>query len=257
MSHEGDVVGARAAYYERPPTNLRYLLQTRYSWMNRFIGPHDRGVEVGCGMGVGKDFIRSDEFLLTDLADHDFLDVPGVDAMQTPFESASLDFVVANNMIHHLASPMRFLDEMARVLKPGGRLLIQDINASLAMRAILRLMRHEGYSFAPDVFDPGVICTDPDDLWSANCAISNLLFDDRARFEQQVPAFRIVYHRFSEFLLFANSGGVTAKTFFIPLPERMLRVVGRIDDLLASTLPEIFALQRRVVLVRDGAGLRA
>src|SRR5262245_9494326 len=34
MSHEGDVVGARAAYYERPPTNLRYLLQTRYSWMN-------------------------------------------------------------------------------------------------------------------------------------------------------------------------------------------------------------------------------
>jgi hypothetical protein len=34
MSHEGDVVGARAAYYENPPTNLQYLLRTRYLWMN-------------------------------------------------------------------------------------------------------------------------------------------------------------------------------------------------------------------------------
>src|SRR5262249_33297704 len=160
---------------QSPATNLRYLLRTRYDWMNRFIGVHDRGVEVGCGMGVSKDFIRASEYLLTDFAEHDFLDMRSVDAMNTPFENASLDFVVSNNMVPHLASPIRFLQEMARILKPGGRLLIQDINASLAMRAILRIMRHEGYSFEPDVFDPDVICTDPDDLWSANCAISNLL----------------------------------------------------------------------------------
>lgn len=251
MQHEGDVTNARNHYYRSGNTNLRFLLERRFRWMNRFIQPSDRGVEVGCGTGISKDFIKAREYLVTDFADHPWIDVKNVDALATPFKDGEFDFVVSSNMIHHVPHPVRFFREMHRILKPGGVLLVQEINASFCMRAILRLMRHEGYSFDVPVFDPDVVCTDPKDLWSANCAIPNLLFDDAAAFERAVPEFSIEYQSSSEFFTFLNSGGVIAKTKFLPLPKPFLHLLGAIDTALATLLPGVFALQRQIVLRRS------
>ena len=123
---------------------------------------------------------------------------------------------------------------------------------------VLRLMRHEGHSFKPDVFDPNVVCTDPNDLWSANCAISNLLFDDIKQFEAHVPGFRVVYRQFSEFSSFLNSGGVIAKTFCVPLPTWLLHIQKAFDNTLARWFASVFALQRQVILERvEYAGVLA
>ncbi len=253
MQHEGDVTNAREHYYHSGNKNLRFLLERRFRWMNRFIQPSDRGVEVGCGTGISKDFIKAREYLVTDFADHPWLDVKNVDALHTPFADGEFDFVVSSNMIHHVPHPVLFLREMHRILKPGGVLLVQEINASFFMRAILRLMRHEGYSFEVPVFNPEVVCTDPKDLWSANCAIPNLLFDNAAAFEQAVPEFTIEYQSTSEFFTFLNSGGVIAKTKCVPLPQPLLYVLGAIDTVLARLLPGVFALQRQIVLRRNVA----
>ncbi len=253
MLHEGDVPRARAYYFDGAPANLKYLLEQRFSWMNRFIEAGDSGVEVGCGTGLSKEFIRAGSYLLTDLADYDWLDVTQVDALATPFEVGQFDFVVSSNMIHHVPRPVQFFREMARILKPGGRLIIQEINASLTMRVLLRLMRHEGYSFAPDVYDEATICTDASDPWSANCAIPNLLFDDLQQFEQRVPEFRAIHHAYRECLAMMNSGGVIAKTACVPLPRPLMHVVGGVDRVLSGLLPNVFALQRQIVLERRPA----
>jgi hypothetical protein len=137
---------------------------------------------------------------------------------------------------------------MYRILKPGGVLLVQEINASFFMRLLLRLMRHEGYSFEPNVFDPNLVCTDPNDLWSANCAIPNLLFDDPNKFHSYVPKFRITKQSHSEFFTFINSGGVIAKTFSIPLPLPLIKVAEAVDSVLTISCPSVFALQRQIVL---------
>src|SRR4051812_34905436 len=76
-------------------------------------------------------------------------------------------------------------------LKPYGMILIQEINTSLMMRALLRVMRHEGWSYEVDVFDETAVANDPKDPWSANCAIPQMLFDDERRFLANVPGFRI------------------------------------------------------------------
>jgi hypothetical protein len=111
-------------------------------------------------------------------------------------------------------------------------------------------MRHEGYSYEVNVFDRNMICTDEGDLWSANCVIPNLLFDDLSRFSAYVNGFKVEHTSFSEFLTFLNSGGVIAKTKHIPFPLLMLKILWHFDNMLCRTAPSVFALQRQIVMIK-------
>jgi len=247
MAGPSDVVRAREMFFDHPSNNLQVLVRNRYDWMNAFIQPDDRGVELGSGAGLSRPFIRAREFLLTDFSDHEWLDVKQVDALHTPFPDAGFDFVIASNMIHHLAHPLRFFAEVRRILKPGGRLIVQDVHNTIFFRLALRMQRHEGYDYNVSVFDESAICTDPDDLWAGNNAIVDLLLEDEERLAQAVPYFRKIHHRPCEFLTFLNSGGVTAKTGYLPLPMPVMRVVDAFDRKLTAALPGIFALQVQLV----------
>ncbi len=48
------------------------------------------------------------------------------DAENLPFEDAQFDLVTCRIAAHHFPDPYRFVVESARVLKPGGRLIVQD-----------------------------------------------------------------------------------------------------------------------------------
>ena len=248
MRGEGDVLSARADYAQRKSGNLRWLLRSRFEWMNQYIGPDSVGVDVGCGAGFSREFIRCKRLLLTDLTEYEHLDIGGVDALHLPFTDDSVDFVIESNAVHHLPYPSRFLSEARRVLRSGGFLLMHEVQASLLFCAVLRAMRHEGYSFDVNVFDETCICTDPDDPWAGNNAIPRLLFDDHSAFLRFQPGWRIVRDDPCECLMFLNSGGVTAKTAYIPLPSLALKGVEMIDTMLATIAPNVFALGRRIAL---------
>src|SRR6185436_19471564 len=115
---------------------------------------------------------------------------------------------------------------------------------SFFMRLILRLLRHEGYSYDVDVFDKSAICNDPDDPWSANCAIPNMLFDNPEKFEAYFP-FRFQHHRFTEFIIFPLSGGVNSKIRTVNLPKSMLKIIDKLDDLLIFLGERTFPMQRQ------------
>jgi SAM-dependent methyltransferase len=248
MRSEGDVIGARADYARRKSANLHLLLRSRFEWMNQYIAPDGLGVDIGCGAGLSKEFIRARRLLLTDFAEQRFLDVSGVDAISLPFADQAFDFIVASNLIHHLPCPTRFLNEARRVVRPGGHLLMFEPQASLLFRAVLRAMRHEGYSFDVDVFNQTCVCTDPSDLWAGNNAIPRLLFDDHGAFRAAQPRWRIVRDQHCECLMFLNSGGVTAKTAYLPLPTPVLKGLQTLDAVLARLAPNVLALGRRIAL---------
>jgi ubiquinone/menaquinone biosynthesis C-methylase UbiE len=50
------------------------------------------------------------------------------EAEQLPIESGSLDAAFANMYLHHVEHPDAALREMARTLKPGGKLVITDLD---------------------------------------------------------------------------------------------------------------------------------
>lgn len=246
MTGVGDVTLARERFYADRRSTVHFLLGIRYKWMNDFILEDHVGIEVGSGAGFSKEFINNSRYELTDYADFEWLD-RNVDAMQLPYADGSLDFIIESNMLHHLASPAKFLTECRRALKPHGILIIQDVWGSLLLRMLCRLLRTEGYSYDVNVFDDEALCCDPKNLWAGNNVIPNLLFRDQSRIAESF-GFGVEYFRRSEVLLFPLSGGVTSHLPAPRLPRWLLHTVSVIDGFLAARMPDLCALQVSAVL---------
>jgi SAM-dependent methyltransferase len=247
MHHEGDVAGARQRFLSSRFRNLDALLTQRYDWMNDYIRPGDKVVEFGCGAGFSRLYLKADSLTLTDYVKNDWVDVQA-DAMEPPFEPASVDVIVCSHMVHHMAKPVTFFRKVHGILRPSGRIIIQDLNTALLLRAMLFAMRHEGWSYDIDVFDEATVTNDPADPWSANCAIPELLFASSERFEERVPGYRVLKNELNESLLFPLSGGVIAKTPVPELPRSVLAAVKALDRVLVRAMPGTFAVGRSVVL---------
>ncbi|MEA5570431.1 class I SAM-dependent methyltransferase [Calothrix sp. UHCC 0171] len=50
-----------------------------------------------------------------------------VDVKNLPYEDGQFDLVVSNSLVHHLAEPLPFFQEIKRILKPHGGILIRDL----------------------------------------------------------------------------------------------------------------------------------
>ena len=61
------------------------------------------------------------------------------DCEKLPFEDESFDVIICTNSFHHYPNPQSFFDNVKRVLRPGGRVVLQDYTAPAP---ILWLMNH-------------------------------------------------------------------------------------------------------------------
>ena len=249
MNSVANTKKARELYYSAKSSNLKFLLEKRFSWMNKFIKDEHTGIEVGSGAGFTREFIKNKNLKLTDLGNDDHLDFKNIDAQSTGFQNESFNFVIASNMIHHIPYPIKFFKEMHRILKKDGRLIIQDANCSFIFQIITMIMRHEGYDFTKDVWSETIPVTDENDLWSGNIAVPHLIFDNIENFNEHLGSyFKIEYESFSECFIFINSGGVCSRTFFVPLNMFFLNAINKLDNILTKTFPKIFAMGRSLVL---------
>jgi len=114
------------------------------------LGPGDRMLDVGCGTGravrlaapvvesaVGLDvshgMVERARYLSAGIDNVRFVEG---ESGSLPFEDGSVTAVLCTSSLHHYPDPIGAMREMARVLRPGGRLVIAD---ACADRAIVRV----------------------------------------------------------------------------------------------------------------------
>lgn len=105
------------------------------------IATGDLAADVGAGTGYvteallarGARVIAVDQSPAMLAALEDKLGSRGVEcrvgvAERLPIDDEAVDYAVANMYLHHVEDPFAAIREMARILKPGGRLVVTDLD---------------------------------------------------------------------------------------------------------------------------------
>jgi SAM-dependent methyltransferase len=113
-------------------------------------------LEVGCGAGVdlarfakggavvsGVDLSSSAiELARANLAQQGLTaDLRVADGEHLPFADGAFDFVFAHGVVQYTANPQALVDEVRRVLKPGGQAVFQVYNRISWLNALSKLMK--------------------------------------------------------------------------------------------------------------------
>jgi ubiquinone/menaquinone biosynthesis C-methylase UbiE len=109
-------------------------------------GPGRRCIDVGCGPGIVLEVLarRGGEVVGVDAtpemvqraqercrrANLDNVEVLAGLCESLPFPDRHFDAVVSRTVLHHVADPHTVMAEMARVLRPGGRMVVVDVVSS-------------------------------------------------------------------------------------------------------------------------------
>ena len=96
------------------------------------ITPESKVLDVGCGISTVLHFLPGDRHGIDPLADeyHKLYEYPeGISVTQAPgehipFPDDTFDFVFCSNVLDHVSDPPAVLAEIARTLKPDGRLIL-------------------------------------------------------------------------------------------------------------------------------------
>lgn len=165
---------------------LRRIYEEWYTAIARALPPgEDPVLELGSGAGfLGRyvpRLVRSEVFL-----------TPGIEAvldgLALPFADGSLRGVAMTNVLHHLPRPLRFFEEAARCVRPGGVVAMVEPWVSPWSRWVYTRLHHE--PFLPEATEWETPGGGP--LSGANGALPWILFQrDRQRFERESPAWRV------------------------------------------------------------------
>ncbi len=229
--------------------NLIYLLNKRFSWMKKYIKGKKTIIELGSGNGCIKKIIDDKKIILTDIIKYPWIDKK-VDMMKINLGTKYLkkiDIFIINHSLHHCANPALTLKKMSFYLKKNGCILINEPETSFFLKLIQIVLDDESWSLKSKVFNRKSIFN-PKNPWISNTAVAQLLFKNEKKFQKYFPQYKIVENKLSEFFIFLNSGGVNSSFFHIKLNNFFLKILNIIDEILIFFLPNIFALNRTIIL---------
>jgi SAM-dependent methyltransferase len=231
----------RVAWARKPA--LRAVYEDTYRRIAAALPPGPV-LEVGGGSGHLK--ATHAGVVTTDVLPAPWLDLVA-DAHRLPFAAASFAGLVMVDVLHHLAAPAVFLAEAARVLRPGGRLVLIEPAITPLSRLAFTLLHPEPVDMRADPLaaraPPG-----PRDPFEANQAIPTLLFGrHRAALAALVPDMVLVDCRRFALLAYPLSGGYRPWSF---VPGFAVPALLRLEEALAPVLGPLMAFRLFAMLER-------
>jgi len=205
-------------------------------------------LEVGSGTSPLKHFVSN--VVTSDVLDLDYLDLVfdchGIDKLDA-IKDESLDVISLTNVLHHLKSPIAFLNRAANKLKSGGKVIATEPFFSLVSTPVFRYLHHEPVDLRisepelKDVQGP---------LASANIALPWLIFFRRRHWVENLSGNYDVANcsvRPFSALSYMATGGISRK---LPIPGLLYRAFFRMDLVLSRCFPRLCASFFTIVLPR-------
>lgn len=199
-------------------------------------------VELGGGPGFFKEY-RPGTISL-DIIATQWLDLVA-DCQSLPLRRASVSNLVCIDVFHHLSDPTALLAEAARVLRPGGRLVMVEPWHTAFSRLVYSHFHEEDFDLN---WCPGMVRDADKDPFEANQAIPALAF---GRFwdllQRDHPQLRLAeIERFSLFA-YLLSMGFQRRCF---LPRWAYPTVARVEDATRFLWARPAALRALIVVER-------
>ncbi|MFT6580065.1 MAG: SAM-dependent methyltransferase [Alphaproteobacteria bacterium] len=234
----------RAVWKTKPVLRVLYT-----AWYEKIAAARrgGRSLEIGGGSGNFKEF--ADNVVSSDILFADWLDV-ACDAQRLPFADGSFDDIVMFDVLHHVERPPLFLREAARVLRPGGRIVMMEPGVTPISGLFFKMFHDEPVDMGADPYLVGPV--DPEkDPFDANQAIPTLLFQGRARqakFETAFPELRIDVVERLGCLAYPLSGGFRP---WSAVPAGCVGALTAVENLLGPLLKPLMAFRLFVVLEKQ------
>ena len=233
-------------------SNQNLLFWYRELYRDQFKGFPDPAalsvLEVGSGTSPLKQFLSN--VVTSDVLDLDYLDlvfdcheIDKFDAIR----DESLDVITLTNVLHHLKSPIAFLNRAANKLKPGGQVIATEPFFSLLSTPIFRYLHHEPVDFEisePELKNVG------GPLASANIALPWLIFFCRRDWAEKLSENYDVANcsvQFFSAVSYMATGGISHK---FPAPTWLYRVFFPMDLFFSRCFPRLCASFFTIVLSR-------
>jgi SAM-dependent methyltransferase len=205
-------------------------------------------LEIGSGTSPLKQFhpnVVTSDVLNLDYLDlvFDCHDIDKVDAIK----DNSLDVITLTNVLHHLKSPIAFLNRAATKLKPGGKAIATEPFFSVASTLIYKYLHQEPAVFG--IVEPELTKVHGP-LASANQALAWLIFFRRRewlrRLDDNYDVGNLLLRPFSA-LSYMATGGISRR---LPVPHWLYRTLFPIDLAFSRRFPRFCAAFFTVTLTR-------
>jgi SAM-dependent methyltransferase len=242
-----DQLGNYALVWDRKPV-LRVIYEDFYDRLAAECRP---GLTIELGGGIGNLKQRLGNVITSDVQFAPWLDCV-VDAQRLPFAGEVAANVVMVDVLHHLEFPAVFFRGVARVLRPGGRVLMVEPAITWGSTLFYRLFHHEPVRTSVEVLIEGT--PDPSrDPYDSNQAVPTLLATrDRERFHRQFSDLRIVRVDWFALAAYPLSGGFQRWNL---VSERVARQMLRLERAIEPILGRYVAF--RMMLIIEKATRRA